>query len=459
MAKVPQSGLAADNPARPLLLAGISYWGRTTGAGSAAGNSLVDSLCSTIGLQPRYVNQGIRLINGDAGGQVGYIVAHNLATGEMTVADSFSDYNGAVYQVPANVDFVIGAVGAVGGEMDEKVIALVQLDRYGADKYFWGEQSSKHVNADNIWTDAGIVQPAGENYTKLYSRTAFRYPIIVGRMTWATLVGAPTIQCFFGLENQNAALVGLACFGQRYHTGADHLELRSGSGADTAWFQDITTLAPVDWLTANHKYGIRTFRNGAEFWIDDALVGVVVTNLSSIFSKQLGNYGFANNPVEDGLWAASPVMSAFLAIEVGSEAHTFPVSKRYFTITEGDPDYRRAYPILNEATIIAGGTTVLADCMPIPVDKILDLTVECTYNALAGAGGSLEIFTSNDSITWDTEPVEAARVLVFAVGETIRETFTPSDAAQRARFLKALVENLDAGQAITNAEIIATVGG
>lgn len=106
------SGIRVDSPSFPLLKAGITYWGVTTGAGAVTGLTLVDSLCSTAGLQPGYVGQNVKLLTGAAAGQTRVIALHDLATGTLTFNDAFTDYNGAVYQVPAGTLFCIGAVGA-----------------------------------------------------------------------------------------------------------------------------------------------------------------------------------------------------------------------------------------------------------------------------------------------------------------------------------------------------------
>lgn len=85
-----------------------------------------------------------------------------------------------------------------------------------------------------------------------------------------------------------------------------------------------------------------------------------------------------------------------------------------------------------------------------------DLSVEISYHADAKAGGKLHIYTSADGRNYDTEPTET-RTLSFAAGVTKRETFTPNDAAQRARYLIVTVENMDTSQVMTNAKVIATL--
>ena len=115
--RLPQSGLPIDNPAFPLLQGLTTYWGVTTGAGAATGTTVVDALCGTAGLEPSYVGQKVRLLSGDAAGQERDIAVHALATGTLTVASAFTDFNGAVYQVPGGTRFCIipgGGGGAPG---------------------------------------------------------------------------------------------------------------------------------------------------------------------------------------------------------------------------------------------------------------------------------------------------------------------------------------------------------
>lgn len=112
--KVP-SNLHIDNPAYPLLQGLTTYWGTTSAAGNAFGTTLQDARCSTAGLQPSYVGQSVRLLSGNAAGQTREISVHALATGIITVASAFTDYNGAVYQVPAGTLFCIIPAGGGGG--------------------------------------------------------------------------------------------------------------------------------------------------------------------------------------------------------------------------------------------------------------------------------------------------------------------------------------------------------
>ena len=143
------SGLYIDSPAWPLLQAQITYWGITTAAGNAFGTTLVDALCSTAGQQPSYAipaAQVCKLLTGDAAGQLQVVGAHALGTGTLSFANPFTDYNGAVYQVPAGIRFVIlslvpggGGPGPLPGPSASPKVSLNETwqDELGIDFTIW----------------------------------------------------------------------------------------------------------------------------------------------------------------------------------------------------------------------------------------------------------------------------------------------------------------------------------
>ena len=114
--------------------------------------------------------------------------------------------------------------------------------------------------------------------------------------------------------------------------------------------------------------------------------------------------------------------------------------------------------VLRTDSLAALGTSASLLFEP-ALGKGLDITVEQTYNGAAAAGGQIELFSSREGVSWDTLRIEAARTLAFTAGATRRETWTPGDAAQRARYLYLLYTNLDAAQAITNIRAYVTVKG
>jgi len=104
-----------DSPAFPLYRAQVTYEGITDVIGNAFGTTLQDTLCSTAGQQPSYAGLSVKLMSGDAAGQVRPIAIHNIANGQITVAAAWTDFNGAVYQVPARTRFTILSSGGGGG--------------------------------------------------------------------------------------------------------------------------------------------------------------------------------------------------------------------------------------------------------------------------------------------------------------------------------------------------------
>ena len=108
--KIP-SGLRIDNPAWPLLQAHITYWSITSADGNALGTTIVDD-----GLinEPTYVSLAVKLLDGDAAGQVRPISIHPAGTNNLTVAAAFTDNAGAVVQVVAGTRFVILSIAGGG---------------------------------------------------------------------------------------------------------------------------------------------------------------------------------------------------------------------------------------------------------------------------------------------------------------------------------------------------------
>ena len=109
------AGLRIDNPAHPLLLAGIAYWGYTSAAGNALGTTLV---CADLDNHPTYVGNRVKVITEGSAGQDKAIQAH-AAGGILTVDTAFTNAAGAVQQIAANTLFIIltnyGGGGGGGG--------------------------------------------------------------------------------------------------------------------------------------------------------------------------------------------------------------------------------------------------------------------------------------------------------------------------------------------------------
>lgn len=120
-----------------------------------------------------------------------------------------------------------------------------------------------------------------------------------------------------------------------------------------------------------------------------------------------------------------------------------------------------AWRILRVDNLDASDTSSLGSCYAFEpaLGSGLNLTVECTYHASATSGGQLKLYSSRDGLNWDTEVIETAKTLAFTAGETKRETFTPSGAAQMSRYLKATVTNLDASRAMTDIRVYAILKG
>jgi hypothetical protein len=111
--RIPGSGLKKDNPAWPLLQAGIAYWGVTSANGNAAGTTLV---CADLDNHPTFVNgvDRIKVLTGGAFGQDRLMTLH-AAGGIITVDAAFTDAAGAAQQILAGMLFVILSSSGGGG--------------------------------------------------------------------------------------------------------------------------------------------------------------------------------------------------------------------------------------------------------------------------------------------------------------------------------------------------------
>lgn len=121
------------------------------------------------------------------------------------------------------------------------------------------------------------------------------------------------------------------------------------------------------------------------------------------------------------------------------------------------PGDKTATEVLNEASIAAGDTTDIGDCADIDLSggpPTLAVTVEATYNAAATLGVRVHVRSSYDGTNWDTEDWDVWDA-GFTAGSSIRET---RNYDTDPMYLRVLIENLDSGQAVTDAKAIATVG-
>lgn len=102
--KIP-GGVYIDNPAYPLLQELVSYWGITSGAGAANGSTLISSELAN---EPSYLGHLVKVLSGDAAGQVRQIVNDTTnATGTVVVDSPFTDSGGNAEQITASTLFVV----------------------------------------------------------------------------------------------------------------------------------------------------------------------------------------------------------------------------------------------------------------------------------------------------------------------------------------------------------------
>jgi hypothetical protein len=111
------------------------------------------------------------------------------------------------------------------------------------------------------------------------------------------------------------------------------------------------------------------------------------------------------------------------------------------------------------ASLALAATTALADCDAIDLHsgpRTLHITAWMTFDALAVAGARIHVVTSVDDVDLDFDTVDWATWDVeFTAGATVQQSKNYDTCPA---FIKVLVENLDAAQAITDIYILATVG-
>lgn len=102
--RVPDSGLYLDNPAKPLLRALISYQGITDAAGAVDGGTLV---CGGLANEPPYDDHFIKILAGNAAGQVRLIKSHvgNTLYFDRGFQDTVAA--GGFIQIGAGIPFII----------------------------------------------------------------------------------------------------------------------------------------------------------------------------------------------------------------------------------------------------------------------------------------------------------------------------------------------------------------
>ena len=120
--KVP-GGLYQDNPAYPLMLAGISYWGVTTANGAGTGLTLI---CADLANQPNYAGHQVKILTGPAAGQSSRIEAHGGGT--LTVTWGFTEPFGASQTITAGTLFVI-LTDSWGLDISEILVAGTTLPK------------------------------------------------------------------------------------------------------------------------------------------------------------------------------------------------------------------------------------------------------------------------------------------------------------------------------------------
>ncbi len=114
-------------------------------------------------------------------------------------------------------------------------------------------------------------------------------------------------------------------------------------------------------------------------------------------------------------------------------------------------------PIIHLESLAGGTAMTLNNTPPINLSSItrFALSAQCTYGNSIGRPVVLHVRASTNGMTYDTEDLFTLNLPVKP-GQTVRKTFGLNTSV---RFVKVLVENLDPRAAVTDVEVVATLGG
>ena len=114
-------------------------------------------------------------------------------------------------------------------------------------------------------------------------------------------------------------------------------------------------------------------------------------------------------------------------------------------------------PVLNLESLGAGKTSLLDDCPPVCLSNVsrLSLTAECAYSKKAAKPIKVHVRASYDGVKYDTIDLYTLDI-PCQPGQEVRKTFRLDT---DFRFIKAMVENLDKKESVSDVKIVATLGG
>lgn len=119
--------------------------------------------------------------------------------------------------------------------------------------------------------------------------------------------------------------------------------------------------------------------------------------------------------------------------------------------------FRLDVPVLSRKTLGPKATMSLLDSPPVCLDAVsrVALTVECTHSKKATSGIRIRVRSSYDGMHYDSTDLYRFDELARP-GRSWQKTF---ELDTGVRFIKVLVENADAAEAVSNVKLTATLGG
>jgi len=296
-----------------------------------------------------------------------------------------------------------------------RTVALDGTDSLATPSDYWIQELHR-----TPWTGY-ITNPSTLHGIGIYSKRAFRYPVLSFRAIIPTILFGSSI--YVGFENGSMGGNGLAFF--MFHSGASYVVIGSFGGSTNL---NITGLLPADFRTALHTYTVELNKTMAVFYVDNVAIAYGLITPNSAFTAILGPpYGLfsTENPV-------SPVQSAFAEVVGAGNALRLALPPIYFRVSDGDPLPPKVIRLYDAGTnTLFAGLTIAAGSEtshPVPVFGYDTKT----FHFRASQAGTLLIevlMETNNWRTYDTLPVAADTPLYYSMyGQAVltRITFTPS---------------------------------
>lgn len=333
-----------------------------------------------------------------------------------------------------------GSKGIGKGVMSEEfdihsAFSWEKFIREGVDAHFNLRSETDNVTtlrkASEFWIQAdwgparaGYIRcPASIDGVAIYSKRAYRYPIVSAYTSIPVLAGAQYL--WIGMENGYGGGNGIVGF----NFGLGYARAYMGSFG-LFEFVDILGLLPADYQTVQHNYVIRLGNNMAEFYVDRSPVACMLNTVNSRGSlPQISGPPYA-------IWYYSGTVARSLECFIEPAnlkvALDVPLAPWGFRMSDGEAIYPEVFRLYDAGTnnlfaglVIAAGSET---SHPVPIFGFGNKTLH--FQATQAGTLNIEILTlTGNWRTYDSINISANTLLSYVmVGEAVlfRVTFTPT---------------------------------